>query len=341
MFYLQWRLLAVVGVMLLAANLILSIEAVERILPQPNPYYDPGVETRLRALRKVLAEEDSVDVLFIGSSVVRTNFQPLAFDQEIGRRAGVRVISFNGGLSDLAPDPVRLYLEKFWLKHASPTWVMQGIRYSELQRGQPAEEYERFQGDTLEARWLSTGPAAKLELLAFENLPLVYYRGLLKDVLKYFPMSPPTGFPIDGRGYNAPSLTLTEARSAGLLEKEPGYTGSYAADTFAQGLATLGRAAEFCEAEGIMYVLVNIPEHGDKYLNQPDGRERYQAYLDQLEALAQSKGIVFVDITDGRAELYRDDALFSDYHHMSPAGAELFTRELAQRLAAYLADGAR
>jgi hypothetical protein len=321
---------------LVAANLILSTKVIQAILPQPNPYYQPGVETRLRALRHVLAEKGRVDVLFIGSSVVRTNFHPFVFDQEILQHTGMDLVSFNGGLSALGLDPVRLYLKEFWLTHATPTLVMQGIRYSELQNVEPAEKCDRFQGDTMEARWLSDKPIAKVELLALNKLPLFYYRGVLRDVLQHFPVPPPRGFRIDIRGYNATSLTLQEALSDGLLEHELGYTSSYSSDTFTRGLVVLEQTADLCKRHNVTYILVNIPEHGDKYLNQSDGMERYHAYLNQLENFAESEGILFIDVTNGCPERYRDDALFSDYHHMSPAGAALFTKELAKELVVYL-----
>ncbi len=321
---------AIVVLMLVLAELALHVDPVRRLLPPPNPYYDGGVETRLQALEVVLEEYGRVDILFVGSSVVRTNFQPLVFDREIAERTGIEIVSFNAGLSGLPPDPVQFYLEHLWLERVSPRIVLQGVRYSELQDVRTAATFEPFRAGLFEPRWLRGSRVDEIELFLLQHVRLFYYRGALTETLRSFQWPPnrPRGFPIDSRGYNATELLLEEIRARGLLD-ETAYTDEPTLESFRTGLAALSRAAEACRARGVEYVVVNMPEHSDKFLSEPGGRERYAVYIQVLQVFAEERGILFIDVTEGDVAAYADDSLFSDYHHMSPLGAEQFTRALA------------
>ncbi len=153
---------------------LMHVETVRKRLPAPKPYYSDNVELRRRALENTLAEDGRIDLLFVGSSVVRTNFRPLLFDRSYAEQTGESVVSFNGGLSNLNPDRVRLYLEHFYLPQFTPKIVLQGIRYSEVINAQPADEFERFQNGYLEKFWLEHSMLSSIAAWLINNVQLLY-----------------------------------------------------------------------------------------------------------------------------------------------------------------------
>ena len=327
-------MLLVLLVVLTSCEVLLRLDMVRQALPLPRRYYQAGVENRLRALEKTLDEKGKVDLLFVGSSVVRTNFRPLLFDEIIASEISEEFVSFNGGLSDMTAALTPFYLEHFWPKHVSPQIILQGIRYAELTDLDTPTTYIHFQTGDFESAWLRDTPLDRVRLAALASSQLFYYQGLLSEILLAFPATPSSGFVIDSRGYNEPSLTLTEAKAQGKIEDISQFVYRQPLDIAPMqvGLAGLEKSVALAQAQGVQFVLVNIPEHGDKYLLEPDGRSRYTFDLQQLQSFADEHDITFIDITNGDPATFQDDTYFSDYTHMSGLGAEKFTTALADHL---------
>ncbi len=327
--------------LLLLAELSLRSPTVENHLPEPDPYYDIGVETRLQVLDTLLARRHHVDVLFVGSSVVRTNIQPLRFDSLMRSRTGVRLVSFNGGMSALVPDPVRLYLQHFWFPHVHPDLIVQAVRYEEMHSDVTAENWYRFKSGHLEKRWISHGLLSGTVAQLIGHTRLLYYQGTVTEwlVSGWSPADRVHDFPVDRRGYGATELTLRQAVARGRLDGSPPvYDSPYGPEDFATGLAALRRSVRLAHSQGADYVLVNMPEQCGRFLDAPDGRERYQGYLRVLRAFAAAEHIRFIDVTHGDPATWCDERWFSDYHHMSPLGAARFTTQLAR---AFVSDTGR
>src|SRR5690242_7379732 len=126
------RIAAVVVLLLGVIEIALRIPAVERALPIRTYLHEPGAVVRLEKLENVRRQYRRIDVLFVGSSVVRCNIRPLLFDALLAGAPAGGPVSFNAGLSGMWPAGVRLYLEGLWLAEARPRIVAQGIRYGEL-----------------------------------------------------------------------------------------------------------------------------------------------------------------------------------------------------------------
>jgi hypothetical protein len=328
-------------IVIVLAELLLRVPGINSAIGRPDLYYWAGVDERLEAIEQTEAEAGPIDVLFIGSSVVRTNIRPFVFD-EAAADAGVEIVSFNGGLSGLRIDAVRLYAEEFWLDRLAPRVVMQFVRYNELLDPEPVETYRRFDQGRYEPLWVSDTPSARFRALLLDRSRLAQYSGLLTDAL-----ADPTeafedeiGFAIDSRGWNATQRALVDLLDQLDPSEIPGgdvATGGYRnpidATLFVEGLSMLAETIEAVRAAGAAYVLVNMPEHGDKFLLAPDGEERYAAFVEILRAFATEQGVAFIDVTDGDASTYATVEPFSDFHHMTPNGAEALTKELARRAA--------
>lgn len=321
---------------LLLAELALRVPAVIHHLPPARPYYDPGVESRLSRVHDLQRRGMGIDVLFLGSSVVRTNIDPTRFDALARDTTDARV-SFNGGFSALHPDPVRLYLRHFWLPVTRPRLIAQAVRFEELRSGVLARTWYRFTGSRLERRWISRSPVSAEVASAVTHSRLLYYQGVVADWFSqgWSPEARERDFPVDARGFGPTELTLAQAVARGRIDSTaPVYTEGYADADFAVGLGALRESIELARDRGIPYVLVNMPEQCERFLGAPDGRVRYRAYLDALDALARDEQVPLVDVTHGDPATWCDRRWFSDYHHMSPAGAERFTRALALEMAA-------
>ncbi len=324
-------ILAVLG-FLLIADILLRQGPIRDNLPQANPYYNPGVELRSRALKTFLNEYGQPDMLFIGSSVVRTNFSPLIFDSVYQKITAQKISSFNGGLSDLDPDPVSFYLEKFWLKLCKPKIILQAVRYEELKSDFTAENYPVFQTSIYEPLWLKNNLSSQTRLFLLDHVKLYYYSGALTEFLRYprFPVNRPLLHAIDSRGHSPMKIGMVEAKKSGLLTGDFTYHDDIPDKSLELNLNALKRTYTLCQQHGIKYVLVNMPEHGDRFLAAPDGLERYKNYITSLQNLADELSIKFIDLTSADPQTYQKDELFSDYYHMSPAGTKKLTTDLAK-----------
>jgi hypothetical protein len=317
---------------------LLRLPVVEAVWGKPDLHYRFDVQVRQEALEAFLDDHEQLDVLFVGSSVVRANINPLAFDDYLATQ-GISVASFNGGLTALWPDQARIYLERFWLKRAEPLVIVQSIRYEELVTPRPISDFAGWENGRYEPIWDSSSPVAPIQEFLLDNSRLAQYSGRLA---RYFSeprtrSRPTLRPPIDERGFSGASHYLPEVlMSVDRLEvpggraATDGFSNPIEPSTFEPGLGVLAETVAVARAAGAEYVLVNMPEHGDKFLSHPDGEARYRFFVEALAAFAEEQGVAFVDLTGGDALLFATDEPFSDFHHFNQQGALDFTLQLAK-----------
>jgi hypothetical protein len=205
-------LLALLG----AAEAALRTDFVFTRLPMPRPYYSPDVLRRLHYLELLERERGPIDVLFVGSSVVRAGIQPGPFDRAVKQATGKPVVSFNGGFSKMYPSGARLYLEHVWLEHTQPRFVFHGVRANELSSsGGPSY----LKHGLIESLWFDRSPLAPYEAKLLTKSRLLQYRGTLNTVLKRWSQDDPlhvareTGeMGTDTNGYRKESGTLASKK---------------------------------------------------------------------------------------------------------------------------------
>jgi hypothetical protein len=231
-------------------------------------------------------------------------------------------------------------LRIFFLKHASPRIVLQGIRYPELKSSSEAEDYKRFRKGCIERAWFNQSLFGKLKVFAIENIQLLYYKGMLTAALQRFYSFNQSIIKIDTRGYNMQDgSNLSDAKRKSLVDAvESPYSDIIYVKNYHKGFSHLKRTIDICKKQGIDYVLVNVPEHGDKFLNAEGGKRLYDLYISELKKFANQESILLIDTTNSNPDSYRNDRDYSDYHHMSVAGAERFTKELASVISVYLLE---
>jgi hypothetical protein len=326
---------AVIAGVLAATEGTLRIPAVRDALPIRTHLHEPGVVVRLQTLERLLESEQHVDVLFAGSSIVRCNIMPTIFDPLVDQDRRQHLVSFNAGMSGLWPDAVRLYLEDLWLPATHPRVVIQGIRYGELFPSNRARSYGDISSGIVESSWEQPGRVSQIRARIFETFRILQYRGALPTWLLRYRNGRPD--PIvedevhvytDPRGWTPRSPTLDVVLSQQLLGDERPNGMLNDSPELRAALEAIGRSFRATRRAGAQYILVNVPEHAFRW-SGPDGRERYEAYLGALAQLARAEGFPFVDVTGGNPGLFSSPLDYSDYHHMSPAGARRFTTLLA------------
>jgi len=328
--------------MLAAVEGFLRVPAVAARLPLPTHFNEPDVALRVRTLDALKAHEniDHVDVLFIGSSIVRCNIRPDLFDQAIAREAHTSVVSFNAGLSGLWPAGVELYTEHLWLPHARPRIVLQGIRYGEVVAPSPTRRFEEIVTGAVESAWSTGGGSGRVKAAAFEHLRLLQYRGIWVDWLQRYengrgdaPVADELRVFTDERGWTPRLPTLDVVRARNLLAAERPYTAQPEQTPRADALDAIRQTSRVVRRSGAEYALVNVPEHSFRWSGR-DGLLRYRDYIAALKRLADEEAFEFIDVTAGATNQFSRDADYSDYHHMSPEGAGRFTLMLATALSA-------
>jgi hypothetical protein len=330
-----------VVVILAVVEIAIRTEPIQNALPIRTHYHEAGVVRRVEALQRVLAQYGRVDVLFAGSSGVRCTIRPTEFDSLVSRSG--ELVSFNAGMSGLWPRAVRLYLEDLWLPQAHPRIVVQGIRYGELVASPRARSYDDIvHRGIVESAWVEGTRLGRLKAATFEHVHLLQYRGTWPSWLMRYRDGEPDDIEedelrvvTDPRGWTPRLPTLDVVLASHRLDNERPNPAIDDVRRVADALEDIRSAALATRRAGAEYVLLNVPEHAFRW-SGADGRARYASYLDTLRRLAADEGFAFVDVTDGDPQRFASAREYSDYHHMSPAGADRFTRLLAAEFGGHL-----
>ena len=327
-----WTFGAVVVLLLATVEFALRFPVVRSSLPPRTHYYHPAITTRLDAIERIADDQERVDVLFIGSSIVLTNVHPRVFDDVVGEPG--RLVSFNLGLPGLWPTSVHLYAEHLWLPSGRPRLVVQGIRYPELATRSHAKHETQVWTGTIEPSWRESDLWTQLSAAVVSNVYLLQYRGAATRVLERYRngWSTPGEFDwhhaYEKRGYEP--ILDADARPMDEWEADLPNEGVCEQPRCDVGFAALRRTIAAVRGVGGDYILLNVPEHPSRWRG-PEGLLRYRHYLEQLRAFAAAEGVEFVDPTGG--DPFRFEATpYADFAHMTEAGARQFTRSVALQM---------
>jgi hypothetical protein len=284
---------------------------------------------RLDALERLMAARGRIDVLFTGSSVVRTDIHPEVFDDTFGP-AGPGLVSFNAGMDGIWPLGVELYTRHLWLDAAQPRLVIQGIRFPELRVAEPAKHETQIWTGTMEAGWAEDGGVfGTLDSIVTSRLHLLQYRGVMATALGRYVEGAPGQRLADPsiRGY-APRPLPTSS----VEEMEPDLPNDGTCERACDAaFAAIRRTRDAVRMAGAEYMLVNVPEHGSRWRGA-DGVERYDRYVRTMRAFATAENIPFLDVTGGDPFRFDGHESFGDLSHMTRAGSVRFTVSLASEV---------
>lgn len=336
--------LLVLALCLAAVELALRTETAYRLLPLARPYYSFDVTRRVHDLERLMQDRDRLDVLFVGSSVVRAAIDPRRFDAALKKQGHSKLTSFNGGLSTMYPTGAKLYLEHVWLGRAHPRFVLHGVREAELRSGQKRPSY--LDHGRVEPLWRERTFLADAQAALLGELRLLQYRGTLHTVLTRMKNGTPWHIrergerASDARGFRREKRPLSVSRRHGSKRLWKYGANKPRAGRYKISLPALEAMHALCKRAGATYVLVNMPEHPERF-GKRYGQATFDDYHRRVRAWADAHGVPLLDVTDARLSAFADDRWYSDYHHLSPNGAQHFSDLLAARFAALLRGGRR
>ena len=326
----------IIALILLSIELLIRSTSLSDHVPGPTVYYHPGVPKRLAALEEFLKQSPKTDMVFIGSSAVRSDISPLVFDTTIEDLCNRPHRSFNLGQSGLLPHEVLLFLENLWLERTSPRTIVQGLRLNELIWHEKNPEDSTLRSGTLEELWQGN-LLRQLQADVVERTRLLQYPALLGKTLKqythgnfkfpeYF-----HGYTMDSRGFTPRHRKLSEVKHMKQFRFEEPYE-SLTRERFSKTLTYLSKTIDAAQQHGAQYVLIVMPEHAHKF-SAAHSQQLYSLYIETLSKFAKNKGISFVDLSEGNATHYTSEEAFSDYNHLNETGAREFSTKLANSLA--------
>jgi hypothetical protein len=277
---------------------------------------------------KIVQGKINAEVIILGSSRAYVQYDPKVITNVTG--LSCFNLSVNGGKILAQSAKYQSYLEH----NIPPKILIQNIELMYLRKDDYIFQKEQF------LPYLSDPEVSSyLELIdnniRFEKLiPLYKYRGLNKTVLlglkSYFHLTKkPTTFDYNGfRGQEKEWNNDFEKFKAASNEKERIYT----KDDLAIGFEILNRLIKQCKDNNIRLILVHAPMYYElqQLLPQKDS-------LDNVIAkLAQKNGIEFWDYSKDR--LSYSKKYFYNSMHLNMTEAEIFSRELAENLKAFIKE---
>jgi hypothetical protein len=309
-------------------------------LPMPMPYYTYDVTHRLHHFDALTSDRGPVDVLFLGSSIVRAGFRPPVFDEAVAKAGGGKVLSFNGGFSGMYPDSVRLYLEHVWLLRDRPRFVLHSIRPAEL-IASGERKPSVLRNGLVESLWFEDDPLSMAEAELIGRSKLLQYRGTLNTFLKRWSKGKPLH--VDPKHLALLSDSTGYRKEAGKLsvllrykhDKLWRYSSRMKRTELERGLRVLGAMRRICAKAGVTYVIVHLPEHANRYEHK-HGIRAWQLYQELVNEWAQAHDVPFIDVTRGDFRRFSDVEHYADYHHLSSHGARVMSELVAQDFAALL-----
>lgn len=251
--------------------------------------------------------EDSYDVMCFGSSHMYASFNPVVAWQETGITSYV-----------FATREQPLWLTYYYMKEAlrtqSPKVVVLDVRmviqtdeYATQAVNHAALDDLRFSADKLRAIWTSAAPGDRLPLV----VPFVQYHSRWSELEPY-------DFQWDYLDERDPFKGYV------MLEGVNPFTWNDTAGSCDKNWEYLERILDLTQEHGVQLVLYKSPCHA---------MEGESACFAQVEALAQERGLLFWNDNGREQELgLTDEQHFYDRGHVNWQGAEILTRDLAQRL---------
>jgi hypothetical protein len=312
---------------------VLRSEFAYERLPLARAYYSFDVTRRLHDLEQ-LEEQGPVDVLFLGSSVVRAGLDPDQFDAVL-KKKGRRMRSFNGAFSSMFSPAAKLYLQHVWLDAARPRFVLHGVREAELALG--TREPAQLSRGLIESLWLEDNSWSLFKASLLQHVHLTHYRGTLRKLIERYRDGQPFQQRERGelktgpRGFREERTPLAKKRKTGSKRLWK-YRTQPEENRYRNSLPALEAMRQICADAGATYVLVNMPEHPDRY-GSAEGPALFQDYIHRIRRWAEQHDVPFIDVTDGDMRAFRNDHYYSDFHHLSPLGAKRLSTLVAERFA--------
>lgn len=309
-----------VSVLLTVGVAEVAVRVAEPILPDPIEWNSAEAQVRIDQLDRY---GDTIDTLFVGTSMVMQGVDPTVINQVTHRHA------YNAGQPAQVPTAVEIWVDEL-LERTSPdvvVWGMSSLAFNQNRTGSDATEALR------DALALKDGFLGDLDRWMAQRSALVRQRENLRqprDVLEAMAGQGASGdlarviketSELGQRTRHTPAVNPTErARVADVLLVDWAWSEEQA--------DAVVRVADRLAEEGIALVFVLMPVP-DRYIElHPHGVADFTEAMDKIEALGERLDVPVIDGVTGLT----DNDLFVDYTHLSESGAIEFSGVVAEEL---------
>lgn len=314
-------LAAAVAVMFVAE---VALRVAGGALPEPLTWYNHFAQAKAHQLEVARAHHRSYDIVFVGDSSTERGLDPDRFTE----RDECQRSAYNAAIPGATPDELEPWVTKIVVPRVHPTSVVFGVTSRFL------NDAADTGGSFAKSLAMRSGLLGRIDRWAHRNIALVRYRRSFTDGEELRrtidellpgrkPDEPwndlrPNGFAPIGHQVR---YGVGEFRDAG----EHGVLRDY--EVSDHKLASLRRVVTSLQEAGIDVVFARLPVSDDWIGLHPHGASDVAKFDRALGDIASALDVEIVDLTSvapgARHELFRDTI------HLSDAGTELVTDELA------------
>lgn len=313
----------------------------DRLVPAYRSFNEPSVGLKLHDLDKA---DPKPDTLVLGNSRTYSALDPVAFDHRLDER-GVRARSFNLAMPTVDVRFWPPFFERYYDEHA-PRNVLLGVipRDFDERNAVAVQQARAFEASPGFANRDRTGVWKDAEEALAD---LFVLRGRGNEIRRAGPRDLLRGRKLDIRGFRLsgdrgfgqfdPSLFVPKPELAANAERLARRSGAIRLRVGAAQLRALDRLDRLVRARGGCLTVFTTPLLYDR---EPLGTVEVQREFEELlrRIAREHPSIAVVDLGPKvEGEYTLDD--FADGDHLSPAGAERFSGELADALAPRLRGG--
>jgi len=333
----QWTTLGVLGVLVVLVNVgALASEA--PLLRLARYQFAPTAAS-------IIVYEDAprADVMFMGSSRALFGLDPAVASDEVTASTGAQVRALNIAIAGGATDMNYLILKNVIDRAKQPRIVVYGLAEFELMQV-PNYDPCRFPYFALLLRWddsavcTQTGLNDRLDFIAEQLAPMYRDRELIRSGLSLL-LNPDDVFSNlyhsgtgrvalrdDGFGTWPPNLPVDERTRAATRAGILAYLSKFQLDP--ARVARLDDFLTLAKQRGIEVILVSMPVPPEFLQLWDDGAsiDRFDA---QVHGIAQAHAVALVDLYANLADGTLPADAFIDLHHLTPDGAAIVTRLIA------------
>jgi hypothetical protein len=310
-------------------------EALVRLVPVQMVLGTPSLGTEHKQFEQqwtrfeeYAAAHQDIDCVFLGDSTVQTDFWPGAFADAYQKESGEEIDCFNFGTGALSVEGLAT-LAQILAQDYAPDLIIVGVQalnftVSHDEQGNSNltdTSWARYRlGEFTPVGWLYDHAYLYRYLGVFR--PLITFsdnfdeRGALKD--GYYPMPGPGPFDI--------SLPPDPNFDHPYIEHYYAAIGNF--QFWPENLAALDQICALnSTSTKVLLVEMPVPKTFYAFFNQ--GEQGYRNFVETVDSRAEARKIPFWET----AKLMLPASFWYNYNHLTPGGAEVFSRWLGQELA--------
>lgn len=333
---LKLPLRAVIPGAIATALFLLLLEIGFRLL-SPFNYYggweNSGLQKKMDGLEQTFREKGRIDVLLLSTSVGR----PIDVRQ-FEEATGGRIVCYNAGHPEQRPERQRFLFEKYYWPRFKPSHILYGVAPPDVNSGSrgmhpdapqagPFFEFEMIR------RLRADSPMSKVRVALEDASALFAARRRIRTTIQLGEIPHQEPDATVGRGVQVPTprrqpygpLVRSWTHMAGY-----GHLNAYKNYWVPENgeFGELLKLARLCEAQGVKFVVVEVPTSPYAHTNFDNPTEDYKKFTGMLDWLT-SNGVTVLPMAQ---QLKLDNTLYEDMEHLNRWGGQVVTNYIYENV---------